>query len=344
MTIRQRSRRDGQQLVFVTTRANGTADLWTLDVRTHRAKALTSGPGGDFRPSWSPDGPWIAFYVRSRHGPSVLARTLGGAAAHRDLSRSPGRLRACSAADRSAANSAAARSGPPTAAASSRTASPRRRRWTSGRARDRRWLDLARVDRRGHRRRVGCGDRTGRENGAGIRRQRRRLHQERQAGGHRYASGKSGPQGQVLSAAWSPDGRRVAYHKEIARRHAETAIGPKDLEPTALIRSSTGRHAAVVRSERRRYRVGRLHAHARGQSPVRGRRRNAEGDDHLSRGDAKRAGTTVVGERRRDRVRHRPVRRLLQRLPQSVPRQGGSRRWRGADRDDQRQTAPASAN
>ena len=47
---------DGRQIVFVTTRAGGTADLWTLDVQTHRAKALTSGPGGDFRPAWSPDG------------------------------------------------------------------------------------------------------------------------------------------------------------------------------------------------------------------------------------------------------------------------------------------------
>ena len=40
---------DGRQIVFVTTRAGGTAALWTLDVQTHRAKALTSGPGGDFR-------------------------------------------------------------------------------------------------------------------------------------------------------------------------------------------------------------------------------------------------------------------------------------------------------
>src|ERR1035441_7438433 len=39
----------------------GTADLWTLDVRTRKAKSLTSGPGGDFRPAWSPDGMWIAF-------------------------------------------------------------------------------------------------------------------------------------------------------------------------------------------------------------------------------------------------------------------------------------------
>ena len=52
---------DGRQLVFVTTRQGGHAVLWTMDLATRRAKALTSGTGGDFRPSWSPDGKWIAF-------------------------------------------------------------------------------------------------------------------------------------------------------------------------------------------------------------------------------------------------------------------------------------------
>ncbi len=52
---------DSKQLVFVSTRAGGTAKLWTMDLATRRAKSLTTGKGGDFRPSWSPDGNWIAF-------------------------------------------------------------------------------------------------------------------------------------------------------------------------------------------------------------------------------------------------------------------------------------------
>ena len=52
---------DGQKLAFVSTRADGSADLWIRDLSTNRETPLTSGRGGDFRPAWSPDGRWIAF-------------------------------------------------------------------------------------------------------------------------------------------------------------------------------------------------------------------------------------------------------------------------------------------
>ena len=52
---------DGKQVVFVSTRAGGRANLWVLDVATRKARPLTSGGGGDFRPAWSLDGKWIAF-------------------------------------------------------------------------------------------------------------------------------------------------------------------------------------------------------------------------------------------------------------------------------------------
>jgi TolB protein len=52
---------DSKQVVFVSTREGGVANLWTMDLLTLRAKRLTSRAGGDFRPSWAPDGKWIAF-------------------------------------------------------------------------------------------------------------------------------------------------------------------------------------------------------------------------------------------------------------------------------------------
>jgi Tol biopolymer transport system component len=52
---------DGKRIVFVSTRGNGHANLWVLDVLSRSIKQLTSGNFGDFRPAWSPDGKWIAF-------------------------------------------------------------------------------------------------------------------------------------------------------------------------------------------------------------------------------------------------------------------------------------------
>jgi Tol biopolymer transport system component len=52
---------DGRQLVFVSTREGATANIWILDIASRKARALTSDRDGNYRPSWSPDGQWIAF-------------------------------------------------------------------------------------------------------------------------------------------------------------------------------------------------------------------------------------------------------------------------------------------
>lgn len=52
---------DERRLAFVSTRSGGTANIWLLDLATHQYSNVTKNASGNFRPSWSPDGQWIAF-------------------------------------------------------------------------------------------------------------------------------------------------------------------------------------------------------------------------------------------------------------------------------------------
>jgi TolB protein len=205
---------DGRQIVFVTTRAGGTADLWTLDVQTHRAKALTSGPGGDFRPAWSPDGRWIAF---------SSDRTTGLPFAH-------GRWEALHVTDIYLIHpdgSGVKRLTDHTATCGSPKWSADSRRVIAycnapqetmdfrqgGNAIEGGATRVITID-------VASAAATEVSAGPGAKMSPAFVAgndiafiRKDKPAGIQYVSGKTGPKGQLLGAAWSPDGSRVAFHK-----------------------------------------------------------------------------------------------------------------------------------
>jgi TolB protein len=52
---------EGSELAFVSSREGGFANIWVQDLSSGRARPIAKTNAGSFRPSWSPDGRWIAF-------------------------------------------------------------------------------------------------------------------------------------------------------------------------------------------------------------------------------------------------------------------------------------------
>ena len=209
---------DGHQIAFVTTRANGYANVWLLDLRTRALRALTTGNGGDFRPSWSPDGKWIAFSSdRDSHWPFATDRFehqqradiyivhpdgsgLRRLTSHGDFCGSP---KWFSSSERLLAY---CMSGDETYLYRRGAAQVR-----SGETR------LVSID-------LESGNVSDVHAGPGVKMSPvvtpsgtvAYVRKDSSAPGIAYADGGSGPQGNVRAASWAPDGKRLVYHRPAA--------------------------------------------------------------------------------------------------------------------------------
>jgi len=243
---------NGESLAFVSSRS-GQADIWVLDLETGALRNLTSHPGGDFRPAWSPDGEWIAFSSdRDSTGPKFSFATLHSTELY--AVRTDGsRLQRVT--DRNAL------AGSPfwspdgkqliyyeaDIAEVEKIRSPLRLRGTT---------QIVSID-------LATRERQVLTTGAGEKWSPRRLPDGRVGfasggpeGGVEFTTGAAGARGEIRNPSWSPDGRRMLFHRDAGGQWPPMRAWPSRDPKFRLVRtgvfpsSSPGGERIVVNDER----------------------------------------------------------------------------------------------
>ena len=226
---------DGRRLAFVSTRG-GQTDIWTLDLKSRASARLTRDAGGNYRPAWSPDGAWIAF---SSDRDSLGARRPGS---FETIQRTAiYRMRADGSAQQRLTTSEDAVGTPRFSKDGARlvcyTASMKDVVAISDPRRQRATTQIAVIDIAGgamHAVTSGPGekwspewlgaDRIGYASGGPER-------------GLEFTGGGAGPRGEFSNPAWSTDGRRLVFDRDVGQNWPPVVAAPSPDARFRLLRS-----------------------------------------------------------------------------------------------------------
>ncbi|HEX2460889.1 MAG TPA: hypothetical protein VHJ58_12150, partial [Vicinamibacterales bacterium] len=218
---------DGRSLAFVSSRS-GQADIWMLEVATGALRNVTKHPGGDFRPSWSPDGQWIAFSSdRDSKGLKFTFATLQTTDIY--LVRTDGSgLRRVTVRDALAGGPVWSPDGKRILYHEAETSTLGPERGPS---------QIVAIDLATNERQVltdGGGEKWSPKWLAGG----RVAYVSRGAdGGVEFVGGIKGARGDMRSPAWSADGRRMVFHREVESRWPPVRLGPSRERSFQLVRT-----------------------------------------------------------------------------------------------------------
>jgi TolB protein len=207
---------DGRRLAFVSSRS-GQADIWILELATGALRNLTNHPAGEFRPSWSPDGQWIAFSSdRDSKKPMFSFALLHSTEIY--VVRSDGsEQRRVTSHDAVAGSPSWSADGKRLVYYEAQIAELQRIRSA---IRQRGTTQIVSID-------VTTGDRQVLTTGAGEKWSPHWIAKDRVGfvkrdpdadGGVEFVPPAQGARGEMRSPSWSPDGRRMVFHRDVDTR------------------------------------------------------------------------------------------------------------------------------